>query len=164
MTDTGTDHFDRWREDEATAEAMIPILGRLYRENDVIFYIYGRKLLRTPIDIIKAHRYARNFTGEELSVQQTLPVLEAMADMDLDSAKINLGKLTNGWLDSGELRSEFAAVCELRVLGAAGRDQCQPDHLRGRDRRVAQRAHHNSRAARRGLVLGVPPGVGLLCA
>ena len=102
MTDTGTDHFDRWREDEATAEAMIPILGRLYRENDVIFYIYGRKLLRTPIDIIKAHRYARNFTGEELSVQQTLPVLEALADMDLDSAKINLGKLTNGWLASGE--------------------------------------------------------------
>ena len=102
MSDTGTDHFDRWREDEATAEAMIPILGRLYRNNDVILYIYGRKLLRTPIDIIKAHRYARNFTGQELSVQQTMPVLEALADMNLDSAKINLGKLTNGWIDSGE--------------------------------------------------------------
>jgi len=113
MTETGTDHFDRWREDEATAEAMIPILGRLYRENDVILYIYGRKLLRTPIDIIKAHRYARNFTGEELSVQQTMPVLEALADMQLDSAKINLGKLTNGWLESGE--SDLGAYLEREL-------------------------------------------------
>ena len=116
MTDSGTDHFDRWREDEATAEAMIPILGRLYREHDVILYIYGRKLLRTPIDIIKTHRYARNFTGRELRVQDTMPVLGALADMPLDSAKINLGKLTNGWLDSGEadlqayLDRELAAV------------------------------------------------------
>lgn len=116
MTDSGTDHFDRWREDEAAAEAMIPILGRLYRDHDVILYIYGRKLQRTPIEIIKTHRYARNFTERELRVQDTMPVLETLAEMPLDSAKINLGKLTTGWLESGEtdLRSyldrELASV------------------------------------------------------
>ena len=39
MTDLGADHFERWREDEATAEAMIPLMGRLYRDNDVILYL-----------------------------------------------------------------------------------------------------------------------------
>ena len=56
MTDLGADHFERWREDEATAEAMIPLMGRLYRDNDVILYIFGKKLNRTSIEIMKAHR------------------------------------------------------------------------------------------------------------
>ncbi len=97
MTDNAPDHFERWREDEATAEAMIPMMGRLYREKDVILYIFGKKLVRTSIEILKAHRYARNFIGRELSVQETVPVLEALADMELDSAKIDLGKLTAGF-------------------------------------------------------------------
>ena len=50
MTDLGADHFERWREDEATAEAMIPLMGRLYRDNDVILYIFGKKLTRTSIE------------------------------------------------------------------------------------------------------------------
>ena len=59
MTDLGVDHFERWWEDEATAEAMIPLMGRLYCDNDVILYIFGKKLTRTSIEIMKAHRHAR---------------------------------------------------------------------------------------------------------
>ena len=97
MTDLGADHFERWREDEATAEAMIPLMGRLYRDNDVILYIFGKKLTRTSIEIMKAHRYARNFTGRGLSVQETMPVLVALTTMQLDSAKIDIGKLAAGF-------------------------------------------------------------------
>ena len=93
MTDLGADHFERWREDEATAEAMIPLMGRLYRDSDVILYIFGKKLNRTSIEIMKAHRYARNFIDRELSVQETMPVLVALTTMQLDSAKIDIGKL-----------------------------------------------------------------------
>ena len=97
MTDLGADHFERWREDEATAEAMIPLMGRLYRDNDVILYIFGKKLTRTSIEIMKAHRYARNFIDRELSVQETMPVLVALTTMQLDSAKIDIGKLAAGF-------------------------------------------------------------------
>ncbi|MEM8705797.1 MAG: glyceraldehyde 3-phosphate dehydrogenase NAD-binding domain-containing protein, partial [Actinomycetota bacterium] len=101
MTDTASDHFERWRDDEATAEAMIPLMGRLYREQDVILYIYGTKLLRTSIDIMTAHGASEPYIGRELSVQETMPVVEALMDMQLDSAKIDLGKLTAGFLESG---------------------------------------------------------------
>ena len=97
MSDISTDHFDRWREDEATAEAMIPLMGRLYREADVILYVFGTKLVRTSIDIMKAHRSAQNFIGRELSVQETMPVLVALRTMQLDSAKIDIGKLAAGF-------------------------------------------------------------------
>ncbi len=100
MTDLGADHFERWREDEATAEAMIPLMGRLYRDNDVILYIFGKKLTRTSIEIMKAHRHARNFIERELSVQETMPVLVALTTMQLDSAKIDIGKLVAGFQDT----------------------------------------------------------------
>ena len=101
MTDNGTDHFDRWREAEETAEAMIPLLGRLYREQDVILYIFGTKLLRTSISIMTAHGASEPYIGRELSVHETMPVVEALAEMNLDSAKIDLGKLTAGFQESG---------------------------------------------------------------
>ncbi len=121
MSNTGSDYFDRWREAEATAELMIPILGRLYRENDVIVYVYGRKLVRAPIEIIKAHRYARNVTGRELSIQQTLPVLQALADMQLDSAKVDLGKLTDGYADVGGDLDAYLAEALGSVTTGHGR-------------------------------------------
>jgi glyceraldehyde 3-phosphate dehydrogenase len=116
MTDTGTDHFDRWRNDEETAEAMIPLLGRLYREQDVILYIFGKKLLRTSIGIMTTHDAAEPFIGRSLSVQETMPVVQALAEMQLDSAKIDLGKLTAGFQTSGAddlagyLASELSGV------------------------------------------------------
>jgi glyceraldehyde 3-phosphate dehydrogenase len=98
MSTALTDDLGDWRADEELAEAMIPILGRLYRERDVIVYIFGRKLTRRSIDIIKAHRFARQFAGDELEISDSFPVLEALAAMQLDSAKVDLGKLTASWL------------------------------------------------------------------
>ena len=60
-----------WIDREALAEAMIPLIGQLYRNNNVVTSIYGRGLInRSVIDILKAHRFARHrLEGEtELSV------------------------------------------------------------------------------------------------
>ena len=37
------DYFPDWKEREALAEAMIPLIGKLYRSN-VVLYCYGRAL------------------------------------------------------------------------------------------------------------------------
>ena len=98
MSEAMIDELGDWRADEELAEAMIPILGRLYREHDVIVYIFGRKLIRSSIDIIKAHRYARQYIGDEIAVSDSYPLLESLGKLSLDSAKVDLGKLTVAWL------------------------------------------------------------------
>ena len=98
MSEALIDDLGDWRADEELAESMIPILGRLYREHDVIVYIFGRKLIRSSIDIIKAHRYARQYIGEEIAVSDSFPLLQAIDGLALDSAKVDLGKLTVAWL------------------------------------------------------------------
>ncbi|MFA5630777.1 MAG: glyceraldehyde-3-phosphate dehydrogenase [Porticoccaceae bacterium] len=89
------DFFKDWKEREALAEGMIPLIGKLYRENNVSLYMYGRNMAnRAVTDLMKAHRFVRNIENNELSEFETYPVVEALAKMDLGPAHIDVGKLT----------------------------------------------------------------------
>jgi len=91
-------HLKEWQAYEACAEKMLPIIGRLYRDHNVVTTVYGRSLVHTSvIDILKAHRFARQVLETELSVRETMPLLEAINRLDLAPARIDLGKLTVGY-------------------------------------------------------------------
>lgn len=88
-------YFSDWKNREEIAEAMIPLIGQLYRDYGVVTNIYGRTLVhKSTIDILKAHRFARQILENELSVRETIPVLQAIIKLDLAPAKIDIGKLT----------------------------------------------------------------------
>jgi len=89
-------YFSDWTEREALAEAMIPLIGRLYRKNNVVASIYGRALInQSVINILKAHRFVRQVEAEELSVHDTYPILEVLDRLNLGQAHIDVGKLAN---------------------------------------------------------------------
>ena len=44
-TKTGSVEHDRWNARQALAEAMIPLIGTLYRDHGVVTSIYGRRLI-----------------------------------------------------------------------------------------------------------------------
>ncbi len=123
MSDNSLTTFETWRDREATAEAMIPMIGRLYRDRDVITYIFGVKVVReSAVGIMRAHRRARLLIGHELSVFESYPILEAMRHMDLDSAKVDIGKLAVQYAQEGDGRSvdEFLQERLARVLTGIG--------------------------------------------
>ena len=96
MTQKTDQCLGEWIDREALAEAMIPLVGHLYRNNNVVTSIYGRGLInRSVIAILKAHRFARHRIGgdSELSVRDTYPILKVMSEMDLGSASVDLGKM-----------------------------------------------------------------------
>jgi len=97
------DYFKDWKEREALAEAMIPMIGKLYRENNVKVYIYGRPLInRSVIDIMKHHRAVRQVEENEFSEFESFPILKAMTELDLGTAHVDLGKLAVKYMDAGE--------------------------------------------------------------
>ena len=88
-------YFSDWKEREELAEAMLPIIGRLYRDHGIVITVYGRSLVHgSMVDILKAHRFARQILENELSVRDTFPVLQAMENLDLAPSRIDIGKLT----------------------------------------------------------------------
>ena len=96
------DYFKDWKERQALAEAMIPLIGKLNRERNVNMYMYGRTLVnRSVIDLMKAHRRVRQVEENELSEFETFPILTELAKLDLGPAHIDLGQLAVMFMKSG---------------------------------------------------------------
>lgn len=110
-----------WIDRETMAETMIPLIGRLYRENNVIANIHGRSLInKSPNDLLKAHRFARHIDGVELPLAETLPLLETLQKLDLGAASLDVARLNAAFKASGSedlnafLRHELAEVAGQR--------------------------------------------------
>lgn len=97
-----SEHYARWKNREEIAERMISLIGQLYREKDVIISVYGRTLVnRSVIQILKNHRRAR-MISVELSVVDTMPILEAISKLDnIGCCDIDIGKLAYEYKQKG---------------------------------------------------------------
>jgi glyceraldehyde 3-phosphate dehydrogenase len=88
------DHFGRWKNREEIAEAMIPMIGRLYREKNVTTTVYSRSLVnKSVIQILKNHRFVKQIEDSELSVVDTFPILQEVIKLDLGPCRLDIGKL-----------------------------------------------------------------------
>jgi glyceraldehyde 3-phosphate dehydrogenase len=108
-------YLKEWQGHIDYAERMLPIIGHLYRDNNVVTTVYGRSLVNSPtIDILKAHRFARLILDGELTVLDTFPILEAIAKLDLAPARIDLGRLAVRYqAQAGKLGVEDFVAREL---------------------------------------------------
>ena len=81
---------------------MIPIIGKLYRRN-VVLYCYGRALYNQSVtDIMQTHRNVRQVAHNELSEFESYPLLKALETLDLGPSHIDLGKLASSYMEIAE--------------------------------------------------------------
>jgi glyceraldehyde 3-phosphate dehydrogenase len=86
--------FKDWKEREALAEGMIPLIGKLYRQHNISTYMYGKNMVNKSVtDLMKEHRFVRQVEHNELSEFDTYPMLEGISKLKLGPAHIDLGKL-----------------------------------------------------------------------
>jgi len=122
MSDVQNDRtLQSWEERQEFAELMQPLIGKLYRTKGVETIVYGRSLVAgSTIDIIKAHRLVRQHEDSKLRLRESFPFLEAMANMNISSARVDLGKLAYGYLYKNEKQGDESIEQYLtRKLGAA---------------------------------------------
>jgi glyceraldehyde 3-phosphate dehydrogenase len=107
-----------WVEREAIAEELIPLIGKLYRENGVVVSIYGRSLInQSVVGLLKIHRFARQIDDAELPLEETLALLRVMALLKLGPSTVDLARLSLRFKNAGGgkylmdfLRGELADV------------------------------------------------------
>ncbi|MFA4840382.1 MAG: glyceraldehyde-3-phosphate dehydrogenase [Agrococcus sp.] len=81
-----------WLDRLALAESAVPIIGRLYRERDVVTHVHGKKLVnQSPIDILKAHKWARRVGERVLSIEDSIKVLRIVDELGLKGISLDLG-------------------------------------------------------------------------
>ncbi|MBV1915573.1 MAG: glyceraldehyde-3-phosphate dehydrogenase [Pseudomonadales bacterium] len=95
-----------WKNGESLAEAMIPMIGKLVREMNVVTYIYDRALVNhSVIGILKTHRFARKVAGTELTVADTYPIIKTLSELDLGPARIDVAKLAKKFDGKGSIEN-----------------------------------------------------------
>ena len=121
-----SDYFADWKEREALAEGMIPMVGKLSREKSVKCYIYGHSLVnQSVLQIMKIHRYVRQVEKNELSEFETYPILQSMMDLNLGPAHIDIGRLAVNYFDKNMANGGSVDHYACRVASLSFSYKCQ---------------------------------------
>ncbi|MBB4071530.1 glyceraldehyde-3-phosphate dehydrogenase [Canibacter oris] len=113
------DHLTTWNQKVALAEELVPVIGRLHRDNDVVLSVHGRTLVgKSPIDIIRAHKHSRHIDEQELSLAATSEIINTLAKLQPAAAAIDVAQLQNKFAAAGGELEAFLQG-ELAGLSAA---------------------------------------------
>jgi len=106
------DSFGDWKWREGLAEMMVPIVGDLYR-NGINILIYGKSLVnQSPVEIMRAHRFARQSDDNELSELETFPILQYLSNIEIADCEIDVGELAVKYPDFKLLKNDASNLPE----------------------------------------------------
>lgn len=108
-------HRAAWVVREESAEQLIPLIGRLYRDHGVVTSIHGHRLINlSAIGVISVHDRARELGHEELTLERTRQVLEGLLAIAPAPASIDVARLAMSMPPGGDaithLREEITKV------------------------------------------------------
>ena len=133
--DLPKDPFGDFQYRQALAEEMLPMIGRIYRDN-VHLLLYGKPLVNLSVsEIMNAHRFVREAENNELSEFETYQVIVALSELELGPAEIDIGIIAAAYLfDDKDLSLEaFVNDAIADLIGKKGSilDQAQDVVLYG---------------------------------
>ncbi|WP_051191916.1 glyceraldehyde-3-phosphate dehydrogenase [Microbacterium luticocti] len=123
-------HRRTWIAREEQAERLIPLVGGLYRNHGVVTSIHGRRLIGlSSIDLIKAHKFARQAGADELSLDASTAVLQALTELRPGPASLDIARLHEAYVSAGDgqsllefLRGELDTILHNGEDAGEGKD------------------------------------------
>ena len=133
--DLPKDPFGDFQYRQALAEEMLPMIGRIYRDN-VHLLLYGKPLVNLSVsEIMNAHRFVREAENNELSEFETYQVIVALSELELGPAEIDIGIIAAAYLfdDKDLYLEDFVNDAIADLIGKKGSilDQAQDVVLYG---------------------------------
>ena len=112
-------HLLDWQTSQTIAESIAPTLGQLYRQKGVEVILFGKTLVNaTTIDIIKAHRIAKRYTGSPLTAEQTQPIIQHLLSMRLSPCRVDVGRLAAQYWENHEDLSAMDDFLQTALMGS----------------------------------------------
>ena len=106
------DSFGDWKWREGLAELMVPLIGGLYRDG-INILVYGKSLVnQSPVEIMKAHRFARQVDDNELSELETFPILQYIDSLKLADCEIDIGELAIKFPNFNQLKNDTSGLSD----------------------------------------------------
>src|SRR5699024_3428658 len=82
--------------------------GSLYRNNNIVTSIYGRSLVhQSVVDILKAHRFARQVDESILPVEDSFAIVQALSQLNLGPGSVDLAGMVENFREAGGDAKDF---------------------------------------------------------
>ncbi|EGQ8306905.1 glyceraldehyde-3-phosphate dehydrogenase [Vibrio parahaemolyticus] len=116
-------YLQDWQTSQTIAESISPLIGKLYRQKGIEVVLFGKTLINaTTIDILKTHRVARRYTGNPLSLEHTMPIIQALCEMSISSCRVDVGQLATKYWNEHEDTAALNDFLQTALQGTRDAD------------------------------------------
>ncbi|KOE77726.1 glyceraldehyde-3-phosphate dehydrogenase [Vibrio parahaemolyticus] len=116
-------YLQDWQTSQTIAESISPLIGKLYRQKGIEVVLFGKTLINaTTIDILKTHRVARRYTGNPLSLEHTMPIIQALCEMSISSCRVDVGQLATKYWNEHEDTAALNDFLQTALQGVRDAD------------------------------------------
>lgn len=111
---------------EKAAADFLKKISDLYLDKGIETVLFRNQLIDQRVsEVLNLHEYARKFVGQNITVEDTLDLLNELVELDLAPARMDIGRLASEWLkEEGEYDNKKAFI-EDKLKDLIGPDNMQ---------------------------------------
>lgn len=123
QTNTYQDAVKQRIQHEKLAVQFIKNINDLYLDKGIETVLFRNQLVdQRPSEVLNLHVYARKIVGKNITIQDTVALLDELVGLDLAPARLDIGRLASEWLDEGANFSDRRAFLENKLAEFIGPD------------------------------------------
>lgn len=111
---------------EMAAAEFIKKVSELYLDKGIEMVLFRNQLIDTRVsEVLNLHEYARKFVGKNITVEDTLHLLQELVQLDLAPARMDIGRITSEWLDEKGNYADTHSFLEAKLHDFIGPENMQ---------------------------------------
>ncbi|RZK53887.1 MAG: glyceraldehyde-3-phosphate dehydrogenase, partial [Pedobacter sp.] len=116
--------FQNWIEKEKKALELISVVGQLWFDRSIELVLFRKPLFDVgSSEILAHHQYAKEVSGKDISVYETLELAATIAKCSLAPSRIDVGRLAAEWLDESNTHSSMHNFIISKLGKHIGKDK-----------------------------------------
>jgi glyceraldehyde 3-phosphate dehydrogenase len=116
--------FQNWIEKEKKALELISAVGQLWFDRSIELVLFRKPLFDVgSSEILAYHQYAKDVSGKDISIYETLELTHTIARCSLAPSRIDIGRLAAEWLDQENPHSSMHNFVVSKLGKHIGKDK-----------------------------------------
>ncbi len=114
--------LNKWNNDEKVAMEFVSIAGKLFLDRTVELILFRSQLIdRSASVVLYKHSYAKTVIGYPLDINNSLLLARAIEACDIQSARLDIGKLGKEWMEEKDNYTDARAFVEDKLKDVIGK-------------------------------------------
>lgn len=116
--------FQNWIEKEKKALELISVVGKLWFDRSIELVLFRKPLFDVgSSEILAYHQYAKEVSGKDISIYETLSLANTIARCNLAPSRIDVGRLGAEWLSEENIHSSMHNFVVSKLNSHIGKDK-----------------------------------------